>query len=114
MSFGAFGIFVPGGLFAGKSDDQDIVPGVFVEIEGVGEKVVGIGIFLAKGALKSFDGFLCSIRFLARERFGCRIIFMALFEVGSFVPVRPATMSGLRSLLKSPNVAPSHQNLSLN
>src|SRR5262249_28128293 len=83
-----FGIFKPGGLFAGKSNDQDVVPAILVEVDAKSEKVIRIGIVDTQRAFESFDGLFASIGLFVFEGPRRRIIFVTLFKIGSFVPIR--------------------------
>src|SRR5882724_9883843 len=89
MALGAFGIFVPGSLLSGKSDDQDVVPPILVEVINESKKVVRVIIINAQRPFETGDVFRAGIGFLAFKSMGSRIVLMALFEVRSLVPNRP-------------------------
>src|SRR5665213_141414 len=74
-------VFVPTGVFAGESDDQDVVPFVVLEAAGEGEEVVRIlSIWIEFGL-------------------GLHVL-MAFLEIRPFVPVRPGDHVGLAVVIK--------------
>src|SRR5207244_8816732 len=83
----AFGIFIPGGDVAGKSDDQNVVPTVLVEIVGEGEKVVRVSVVRAQRAFEALNGLLAAVGLLLFKSLCCRVIFVAVLEVRPFVPI---------------------------
>src|SRR5437660_9862276 len=68
----ALGVFVPGGVFAGEADDEDVSPAVAVEVVGEGEEILGIPVRIVG---------------LGHEIFASVLVFFASGEVGAFVPV---------------------------
>src|ERR1043165_1669580 len=83
----ALGVFVPGGVLAGKAVNENIIPAVFVEIEGKGEKVVRVSVVAAQCAFKTGDGLfgpicLFNFKFLIRG-----VVLMADLKIRAFPPV---------------------------
>src|SRR6266545_8328890 len=44
VAFAALRVFIPGGDFAGKTENQDVVPALLIEIVGEREKVDRVGV----------------------------------------------------------------------
>src|SRR5256885_13196726 len=87
MPFLAPGILIPGGLFARETDDQNVIPSVFVEVISIGEEIVRVFILRSQGALEAFDFFFCAIRFLASKRYCGTVEFVALLEIRPLIPI---------------------------
>ena len=88
VALAAFWIFVPGRDFSGKTEDQNVVPPVLVEVVGEGEEIVRVSVVGAEGAFESFDGRLLAVRVLFLERLRGGIVFVAFLEVRSLIPIR--------------------------
>ena len=83
---GAFRILEPRGGRAGKPDDEDVVPAVFVEVVGPGKKIVGVLVLLSECALKARHGDGRHRPELQLERRRGRIVLVALREVRALPP----------------------------
>src|SRR6266480_2358886 len=88
MALAAFGIFIPNGRFAWETEDQNVVPTVLVEIVSESEKVVRIRVVDAQRAFEAFDGLLFAFGRFFVERLRRGIIFVALLEIRSLIPIR--------------------------
>ena len=84
----ALRVLEPRRLLPGEADDQDVVPAVLVEVEGPGEKVVGVLVLLAERALEARHVDLRHRPELQLERRRRRIVFVTRLEVGSLPPPR--------------------------
>ena len=89
VALAALRVFVPGSVLAGKSVGEDVEPAVVIEIVGEGEKVVRVGIVGTVSAFETGENFFGAVGFLMFERGIGGIKFVAIGEVGSFVPIRP-------------------------
>ena len=87
VAVAAFRILIPCREFARKSEDQNVVPTVLVEIVSEGEKVVRIRVVDAQRAFEAFDGLLLAFGRFFVERLRRGIIFVALLEIRSFIPI---------------------------
>ena len=88
MTLASFGVFVPSCFLSGEANDQNIVPTIPVEILDERKKVIRVLIVDTQSPFESRNLFTAPIRHLALESNRCRIIFMSLFEIRPFIPVR--------------------------
>ena len=87
VAFAALRVFIPGGDFAGETENQDVVPAVLIEIVSEREKVVRVGVVGAERAFETLDRFPCAVGLLQCERFRRRIVFVAFLVVRPLPPI---------------------------
>src|SRR3954462_2872885 len=118
VSVPAFRILVPGGVLAWKSNDQNVVPPVAIEVMAPGEEVLRVLILPSQGALKSghtdfghrpqreFEGLsrgrvlvaLCKVRALPPVRSGHDIRLPVMVQISEVRPFTPELIVELDAL----------------
>ena len=79
---------VANGRFARESEDQNVIPTVVIEIVSVGEEVFGVSVVFAESTLEARHADFGDGAELEFERFLSGSVFVAIFEVGTFIPKR--------------------------
>src|SRR4029450_13873319 len=72
-----------------KSDDEDVLPTVLVEVDRPGEEIVRVLVLLAEKSLEPWAVPPCRRPELQLERGGCRVVLVPLLEVGPLPPPGP-------------------------
>src|SRR2546421_11966662 len=67
MAFTGFGVFVPGGFFAGEAIDDNVGPAILIEVVGEEEEAVGVGIVHTQAAFEARNGFFGAVGFFSFE-----------------------------------------------
>src|SRR5262245_42187300 len=99
-----FRILKPTGVLARKSDNEDVIPTVLVEIKSPSQKIIRILVLSAQRPFKPRHGHARHRAELQLECRGGGIIFMALFEIRPFPPPWPRDEVVLSVVVQVPKV----------